>query len=102
MIDFADVEIHILPRRDTQYPVQIRLNGQQEFKGNLSADIEQWSISGDPKVDGAALFDRLLADPAVQRAWGAIGGQATQRRIRLYIDPEAAVSSHPAVGVAAR
>ncbi len=91
MTDFADVEIHILPLWGAQYPVQIRLNGQQEFKGLLSADIEQWSASGDPKVDGAALFDRLLADPALQRAWGTISGQATQRRIRLYIDPEAAI-----------
>jgi len=87
----ADLEIRILQRRDTGYPVEITLGGQQEFApGVLSADILPWSPGGDLSADGQRLLDQFLADAKLRDAWAQAKGQAPQRRLRLRIDPAAA------------
>ncbi|MEE8384292.1 MAG: CHAT domain-containing protein, partial [Dehalococcoidia bacterium] len=90
---FSDVEIRIFPGDEGAggYPVEITLGGQQEFpRGYLSADVLQWTASGDSMADGQRLFEMLTADSALQSAWAEIRGQAPQRRIRLRIDSGAA------------
>jgi CHAT domain-containing protein len=88
---FADLEIHILPRRNEGYPVQITLDGQQDFpRGYLSTDILNWHSNGDSDQDGRYLFKTLFADNVLSNAWATARGRALQRRIRLWIDVEAA------------
>lgn len=88
---FADLEIRILPRREQGYPVEITLDGQQEFpQGYLAADAATWQSSGDITTDGEQLFDLLLHDDVVRQAWSEARGRSTRRRVRLRIDKQAA------------
>ena len=87
----VDLEIRVFQRQDPGYPVEVTLGGQQEFpRGHLAADILPWVPSADAAADGQRLFDALVADPALRSAWAETRGQASQRRIRLRIDPAAA------------
>ena len=87
---FADLEIHIFPRQEEDYPVEIRLDGQQEFpRGYLHADILSWIPSGDSLTDGQNLFNFLFDDRSLYRAWHHAVGQFPRRRIRLWIDADA-------------
>jgi len=89
--EHLDLEIRIFQRRDEGYPVEMTLGGEQEFpRGYLSADILPWLSSGDPVADGQRLFGALLADSVLRSAWAEARGQAPQRRIRLWIDVNAA------------
>ncbi len=88
---FLDLEIRIFQKQDAGYPVEITAGGQQEFpRGYLAADIASWVPSGNPAADGCHLFEALLADPTLLKAWSETHGQAPQRRFRLRIDPAAA------------
>jgi hypothetical protein len=90
-IQAVDLEIRIFAAREEGYPVEITLGGQQEFpRGYLAQDIADWTSSGDLMTDGQQLFDMLFADAVLSTAWAEARGQATQRRIRLRIDPAAA------------
>ncbi|MBN2392953.1 MAG: CHAT domain-containing protein [Anaerolineae bacterium] len=86
---FIDLEIHIAQRRNVGYPVNITLDSQQNFRGNLSPDIVGQVLNIDPTVNGQRLFDTLFADDALRDAWNQALGKSTQRRIRLWIDPDA-------------
>ena len=87
----ADLEIRIFRRDDVGYPVEITLNGQQEFpRGYLDADILPWVPGGSLASDGQELFARLFADARLRGAWAEARGRATKRRIRLRIAPAAA------------
>ena len=89
--EFTDLEVRIFSRQERAYPVEITLDGQQEFqRGQLPGEIIPWVPSGSPLTDGKKLLDMLLSDPALQNAWGQARGSALQRRIRLRIDPGAA------------
>ena len=89
--DYADIEVRIFSRQERAYPVEITLDGQQEFqRGQLPGEIIPWVPSGSPLTDGKKLLDMLLSDPALQNAWSQARGSALQRRIRLRIDPGAA------------
>ena len=89
--EFTDLEVRIFSRQERAYPVEITLDGQQEFqRGQLPGEIIPWVSSGDPVADGKKLLDMLLSDPALQNAWSQARGSALQRRIRLRIDPGAA------------
>ena len=89
--DYADLEVRIFSRQERAYPVEITLDGQQEFqRGQLPGEIIPWVPSGSPLTDGKKLLDMLLSDPALQNAWSQARGSALQRRIRLRIDPGAA------------
>ncbi len=89
--DFADLEIRIRPLQDEGYPVEITLNGEQDFSpGMLDASVGSWVPSGDLTADGQWLFNTLLADPTLRKAWDVAHGQAPRRRLRLRIDPAAA------------
>ena len=89
--DFSDLEIRILALREEGYPVEITLNGEQLLgRGYLAADVQPWLPSSDRVADGQRLFEALFAHPDLRSAWDTACGQASQRRIRLRIDPTAA------------
>lgn len=81
-----DVKIRIFECRGDDYPVEITLNGEVEFRGVLPAHILPWTGSGDVVTDGQRLFDTLFADVALCGAWAEARGRAHKRRIRLLID----------------
>jgi tetratricopeptide (TPR) repeat protein len=84
---YADLEIRILERIGRGYPVELTLNGDQEFpRGYLAPDVLPWLASASPEQDGERLFDLLFAEDALRRAWVEIRGQTPLRRIRLLID----------------
>ena len=88
---FADLEIRIFPLEERGYPVEITLDGQQEFpRGYLDAAVAAWTPSGDPEEDGRRLFAALFAAADLRAAWAQALGQSPRRRIRLRIDPAAA------------
>lgn len=78
-----DIEIRLLRREDTTYPVEITLGGEQVFRGPLTSAIT--SIT----TDGRCLFDTLFADATLRNAWAEARGRSTRRRVRLGIDPAA-------------
>ena len=84
---WLDCELRILDPVDQHYRVELTLNGEQTFNGLVSADLAAWVASGDPAIDGQALFRTLLADDELLKAWGEARGRSKQRRIRLRIDP---------------
>ncbi len=88
---FIDLEIRIFPSdaRDADYPVEITLDGQQEFRGHLSADVFPWMPGSDPVEDGRELFEVLFEDKVLRQAWAEARGRSAQRRIRLRIDASA-------------
>ena len=89
--DYSDLEIRILKLEDEGYPVEITLNGEQEFpRGYLGPDFLPWVPSASPRQDGERLFEWLFADDRLKTAWAEVRGQAPQRRIRLRIDATAA------------
>ncbi len=88
---FGDLEIRIFPRREPGYPVEITLEGQQEFpRGYLPVEAATWCSTGDPVTDGQQLFDLLLHDDALRQAWSEAQGRSARRRVRLRIDAQAA------------
>ena len=87
--EYVDLEIHILGQQANGYPVDITLNGQQEFRGYLSAGILPWVSTGDRAADGRELFDALFDDRKLRDAWGQAKGMAIPRHIRLCIDVDA-------------
>ncbi len=84
---WLDCELRILAPIDQRCPVELTLNGEQTFSGVASADLTTWVATGDPTVDGEALFKVLLADDELLKAWGEARGRSKQRRVRLRIDP---------------
>lgn len=88
--NYADLEIRILELQPAGYPVEIRLNDEQEFpRGYLAPDFLPWVASGIADQDGQRLFEWLLADPRLRAAWAEARGRFAQRRLRLRIDSEA-------------
>ncbi|MCD4738843.1 MAG: CHAT domain-containing protein [Anaerolineae bacterium] len=88
---FADVEIRIFSQMERGFPVEITLDGEQEYsRGYLSPEILSWVPTGDATADGKRLFETLFADSTLLQAWSKIHGQATCRRVRLRIDVGAA------------
>ncbi|MFN2285995.1 MAG: CHAT domain-containing protein [Anaerolineae bacterium] len=87
----VDLQLRIFPQQDAGYPVEITLGRHQVFpRGYLAADVTAWTPGGDPTADGLALAELLLADTAVREAWIEARAQAPRRRIRLWIDTDAA------------
>ncbi len=87
---YADLEIRILELTPQGYPVEMTLNGEQEFpRGYLAPEITGWVASATPDEDGRGLFDRLFATRELHAAWAEARGLAPQRRIRLRIDAAA-------------
>jgi hypothetical protein len=84
-----DCELRILDSIDRDYRVELTLNGEQVFHGTASADLATWTPTGDLAADGQRLFEMLLADDELLKAWGEARGRSKPRRIRLRIDPPA-------------
>lgn len=85
MSDYTDILIHILKRDDTNFPVEMIIDGQQHFKGHLSADIVPWT--GEKTVNsGKSLFDALFDDRELLNGW-LEARRTTLRRVRFWIDP---------------
>ncbi len=83
--NFLGVEICIRPRRGDIYPVEVVLDGGEEFAGFLSANILPWKPSEERVRDGQRLF-RDLFSGEIRDAWNQARGRSLQRRIRLRID----------------
>ena len=91
-VSYLDLEIRIFPYDENAagYPVEITLDGQQEFpRGYLPGDLLPWVTNGDLTADGYRLFAMLMADPMLRSAWAEARGRSAQRRIRLWIDVNA-------------
>lgn len=87
---YADLVIHIRERQPDGYPVEITLNGEQEFpSGCLDPHLLPWIPTADPKADGERFFRSLLADDTLVAAWAQARGRYATRRIRLQIDASA-------------
>ncbi|MBN2003977.1 MAG: CHAT domain-containing protein, partial [Anaerolineae bacterium] len=87
---YADLEIRILERQEAGYPVEITLDGGQEFpRGFLTPDILSWTSTGDLQADGQYLFAALFGNEEARRAWERACGQHSQRRVRLRLDTTA-------------
>ncbi|MBN2002048.1 MAG: CHAT domain-containing protein [Anaerolineae bacterium] len=88
---FADLEIRIFKNDAQSYSVEIRLDGQQELgHGYMTTEVLNRVSLGDARRDGQNLFEILFADPPLRAAWNKALGLSTLRRIRLWIDTEAA------------
>jgi tetratricopeptide (TPR) repeat protein len=89
-VHYADLEIRILERQGAGYPVELTLDGEQEFpRGYLSPDLLPWVPSATPAEDGERLFQLLLADDRLRAAWAEVRGQTPLRRVHLRIDESA-------------
>jgi formylglycine-generating enzyme required for sulfatase activity len=87
---YADLEIRILARETPGYPVEISVPGEQEFpRGYLRPEFLPWVPSASPGDDGRRLFNWLLADDRLKKAWAEARGRHPQRRVRLRLDPTA-------------
>ncbi len=87
---FTTLEIRILKQEDAGYPIELTLDGSQEFQGGyLSPEILPWVPGVSPTEDGTRLFDALLSDDQLKQAWAEIRGRNAQRQIRLRIDKTA-------------
>lgn len=88
-INFIDLEIRIFKRDPFGYPVEIRVEGQQELgRGYMTSDILDWVSLGDARRDGQRLFEALFADPNLRAAWNRALGQSVSRRIRLWLNAD--------------
>jgi hypothetical protein len=86
-VDYADLEIRILKKDGSGYPVEITFNGDLEFpRGILSSELPILTAGSASGQDGETVFQWLFADDALKTAWANARGQRPQRRIRLRID----------------
>lgn len=87
---FANLEIRLHKREAKGYPVELTLNGGQQFQGGyLTPDQLPWVPSASPKQNGERLFNWLFTDRQLREQWGQIRGQHAKRRIRLRITADA-------------
>lgn len=87
---YEDLEIRILVKQPGGYPVEMTLNGAQQFpRVMLDPAFLPWNPSLSPEDDGERLFRWLFASEDLLAAWAEVRGQRPQRRIRLRIDADA-------------
>ena len=87
---YADLEIRIRRKQDEGYPVEMRLNNEQEFEpAYLDPEFLPWVPSASPGEDGQRLFEWFFADDRLKTAWAEVRGINPQRRVRLRIDAPA-------------
>jgi hypothetical protein len=88
---YADVEIRILAKDATGYPVEITVQtgtGRQEFEGGRLNPAGGPGVAGAGYADkqyGLDLFKWLFADPKLRNYWASISSEHKQRRLRLRI-----------------
>jgi len=88
---FWDLEIRIAPKGTGVYRVTITLGEGGECSGDFSTEgLPLWGSGGDPVQYGKDLFTALFADPKLQKMWVEARARHEQRRIRLWIEPDAA------------
>jgi hypothetical protein len=87
---YADLEIRILEKQDRGYPVEITLNGDQEFpRGFLDPAAEPEIERAKPRETGVRLFQWLFGSRELLAAWTESRGRCPLRRIRLRVDATA-------------
>jgi formylglycine-generating enzyme required for sulfatase activity len=88
--EYTNLEIRILEKKDQGYPVELTLDGSQQFRGGyLKPDLLPWVSSASPEDDGERLFNHLFGDGRLRQQWTEIRGRHPQRRVRLRIDAAA-------------
>lgn len=86
---YANVEIRILKQNINGYPIELTVDGTQQYIGGyLNPNDLPWVPSANSTKDGEYLFDWLMADDRLKRQWAEIRGQNAYRRIRLRIDAD--------------
>lgn len=88
----ANVEIRLLPREEKGYPVEFEVEietGKQQWSGYAAATFPPLSAASSKTSQGQRLWQWLMADPTLQRAWDKLSGQYPERRIRLRLDAAA-------------
>lgn len=85
---FADVELRLRERNEHGYPVEITLNGEQEFQGGTLAPELPEPAAGlaGGGYDPGQLSRWFFGDQELRRHWDLVRGQHPQRRVRLRID----------------
>lgn len=89
--EYIDLEIRILQRRKSGYPVELTVDGTPHVAERyLSGSIRQWVPGVSATTNGEDLFERLFADDELKKAWANVQHQHPFRRVRLRIDEGAA------------
>jgi hypothetical protein len=84
---YSDLEIRILEKQPDGYPVEITLNGVQEFpRGFLDPGFLPFVATISPFDDGERIFRWLFAGEQLRTTWAEVRGSQPLRRIRLRID----------------
>jgi hypothetical protein len=84
---YSDLEIRILEKQPEGYPVEITLNGVQEFpRGFLDPGFLPFVATISSFDDGERIFRWLFADEKLGTTWAEIRGSQPLHRIRLRID----------------
>jgi hypothetical protein len=61
---YLDLEIRILKKEAQGYPVELTVEGRQQFQGGyLTPDLLSWIASASPQEDGERLFNWLFGYP---------------------------------------
>ncbi len=79
--NWLDVEIRIMHRHEEVYPVELTLNNEQVFHGELAGDLAAWSSTGNVSADGQALFKALFSSADLAKGWGG----AQEKSLQLII-----------------
>jgi hypothetical protein len=76
-----DVELRILGRKESAYPVELTLGSGEVFRG----EVFHGQLADGAEPAGRALFTALVTGD-VLKGWGVAQARSSQRRLRLRID----------------
>ena len=65
--------------------MDLTLNGQNNWRGQVQAVDLPWTTTGDAAEDGRRLFSTLFADEALRTGWTETRARSPQRRTRLRL-----------------
>ncbi|MDX2000600.1 MAG: CHAT domain-containing protein [Thermoanaerobaculia bacterium] len=93
---WGEIVIRVRGSSNGVFPVELLASGGQDFPAGAldAAALLPWVPGLDPRADGERLFQALFAHPALAAAWAELAGENPRRRLKLWLDPEAA-ALHP-------